>query len=85
MIWNEYEAYVLQVKQIGTSACGPTAVLNILVGYLSCFENDAFICVLSKFLSLIFSLMRYSQFIEKKICMQYFFFNEKHHVDSTPY
>ncbi|KAJ8303000.1 hypothetical protein KUTeg_019396 [Tegillarca granosa] len=22
MIWNEYEAYVLQVKQIGTSACG---------------------------------------------------------------
>jgi len=31
MIWNEYEAYVLQVKQIGTSACGPTAILNVLV------------------------------------------------------
>ncbi|KAL3859603.1 hypothetical protein ACJMK2_009817 [Sinanodonta woodiana] len=33
MIWNEYEAYVLQVKQIGTSACGPTAVLNILKAF----------------------------------------------------
>ena len=35
MIWNEYEAYVVQVKQIGTSACGPTAVLNVLVSWLS--------------------------------------------------
>lgn len=32
MIWHEYEAYLLQVKQIGTSACGPTAVLTVLVG-----------------------------------------------------
>ena len=31
MIWSEYEAYLLQVKQIGTSACGATAVINILV------------------------------------------------------
>jgi len=31
MIWKEYEAYLVQVKQIGTSACGPTAVLNVLV------------------------------------------------------
>nr|KAG5712195.1 hypothetical protein BaRGS_014545 [Batillaria attramentaria] len=31
MIWNEYEAYLLQVKQIGMSACGQTAVLNLLV------------------------------------------------------
>ncbi|WAR12523.1 hypothetical protein MAR_026703 [Mya arenaria] len=30
MIWKEYEAYLIQVKQIGTSACGPTAVLNVL-------------------------------------------------------
>lgn len=33
MIWNEYEAYVLQVKQIGTSACGPTAVLNVMKAF----------------------------------------------------
>ncbi|XP_045191868.2 uncharacterized protein LOC123548568 [Mercenaria mercenaria] len=33
MIWNEYEAYVVQVKQIGTSACGPTAVLNVLKAF----------------------------------------------------
>ena len=31
MIWTEYDAYVLQVKQIGVSACGPTAVINVLV------------------------------------------------------
>ncbi|XP_013397569.1 uncharacterized protein LOC106164260 [Lingula anatina] len=30
MIWKEYEALSLQVKQIGTSACGPTAVINVL-------------------------------------------------------
>jgi len=30
MLWSEYEAYVLQVKQLGVSACGPTAVVNIL-------------------------------------------------------
>lgn len=31
MIWSEYEAYVLQVTQIDASACGATAVINILV------------------------------------------------------
>ena len=31
MIWSEYEAFLLQVKQIGTSACGATAVINVLV------------------------------------------------------
>ncbi|XP_050399662.2 uncharacterized protein LOC126816899 isoform X1 [Patella vulgata] len=30
MIWSEYEAYIQQVKQIGLSACGPTAVINVL-------------------------------------------------------
>ncbi|GFR59761.1 pyroglutamyl-peptidase 1 [Elysia marginata] len=30
MIWNEYEAYVMQFKQIAVSACGQTAVLNVL-------------------------------------------------------
>ncbi|GFN95270.1 Gyrb_0 protein [Plakobranchus ocellatus] len=30
MIWNEYEAYVVQFKQIAVSACGQTAVLNVL-------------------------------------------------------
>jgi len=30
MIWNEYEAYVMQYKQIAESACGPTAVLNVM-------------------------------------------------------
>ena len=34
MIWSEYEAYVLQVKQIGVSACGATAVINVLVCYI---------------------------------------------------
>lgn len=34
MIWHEYEAYLLQVKQIGTSACGPTAVLTVLVSIM---------------------------------------------------
>ena len=33
MLWSEYEAYVLQVKQIGVSACGATAVINVLVCY----------------------------------------------------
>lgn len=33
MIWNEYEAYLLQVKQIGLSACGQTAVLNLLKAF----------------------------------------------------
>ncbi|XP_062598330.1 uncharacterized protein LOC134259741 [Saccostrea cucullata] len=33
MIWHEYEAYLLQVKQIGTSACGPTAVLTVLKAF----------------------------------------------------
>lgn len=31
MIWNEYEAYVVQYKQIAVSACGQTAVLNVMV------------------------------------------------------
>ena len=31
MLWTEYQAYVLQVSQIGTSACGATAVINVLV------------------------------------------------------
>ena len=35
MIWSEYEAYVLQVKQIGVSACGATAVINVLVSCAS--------------------------------------------------
>ncbi|XP_046361788.2 uncharacterized protein LOC124138923 isoform X1 [Haliotis rufescens] len=40
MIWNEYEAYVLQVKQIATSACGPTAVLNVLKAFDVCVDKD---------------------------------------------
>ena len=31
MLWTEYQAYVLQVKQIGKSACGATSVANALV------------------------------------------------------
>lgn len=31
MFWSEHEAYALQVNQIGTSACGATAVINVLV------------------------------------------------------
>ncbi|KAK2147563.1 hypothetical protein LSH36_547g04001 [Paralvinella palmiformis] len=34
MLWTEYQAYVLQVSQIGTSACGATAVINVL----KCFD-----------------------------------------------
>ena len=33
MIWSEYDAYLLQVKQIGRSACGATAVINVLVNF----------------------------------------------------
>ncbi|XP_074646911.1 uncharacterized protein LOC141902886 [Tubulanus polymorphus] len=33
MVWSEYEAYISQVKQIGRSACGPTAVINILKAF----------------------------------------------------
>ena len=47
MIWNEYEAYVVQVKQIGTSACGPTAVLNVLVNIAINFNG--FIDILTYF------------------------------------
>ena len=32
MIWCEYQAFLLQVKQIGASACGATAIINVLVG-----------------------------------------------------
>ena len=54
MIWNEYEAYVVQVKQIGTSACGPTAVLNVLVSGIlhklyKCFSNKWHITAQHKF------------------------------------
>jgi len=31
MIWSEYDARQLQVEQVGTSACGATAAINILV------------------------------------------------------
>ncbi|XP_041376146.1 uncharacterized protein LOC121388732 [Gigantopelta aegis] len=40
MIWKEYEAFVLQVKQIGTSACGPTAVLNVLRAFDVTADKD---------------------------------------------
>ncbi|XP_064641142.1 uncharacterized protein LOC135495996 [Lineus longissimus] len=33
MVWSEYEAYISQVKQIGWSACGPTAVINVLKAF----------------------------------------------------
>lgn len=45
MIWNEYEAYVVQVKQIGTSACGPTAVLNVLVSKFVPVHHSYTFCV----------------------------------------
>lgn len=44
MIWNEYEAYVVQVKQIGTSACGPTAVLNVLKAFDFQVEKEEVAC-----------------------------------------
>ena len=31
MIWTEMEAFTRQVTQIGRSACGATAVINVLV------------------------------------------------------
>ncbi|XP_052817091.1 uncharacterized protein LOC128243378 [Mya arenaria] len=40
MIWKEYEAYLIQVKQIGTSACGPTAVLNVLKAFDFQLDKD---------------------------------------------
>ncbi|CAG5130221.1 unnamed protein product [Candidula unifasciata] len=41
MIWNEYEAYVMQFKQIAVSACGQTAVLNVLKALKFNFEKSA--------------------------------------------
>lgn len=32
MLWTEFQAYCTAVSQIGTSACGATAVFNVLVG-----------------------------------------------------
>ncbi|CAH1779784.1 unnamed protein product [Owenia fusiformis] len=40
MIWSELIAYVRQAKQIGTSACGPTAVINILKAFNLEIEKD---------------------------------------------
>ncbi|XP_076469770.1 uncharacterized protein LOC143300123 [Babylonia areolata] len=40
MIWSEYEAYLLQVKQIGMSACGQTAVLNLLKAFEIMAEKE---------------------------------------------
>ncbi|KAI8746408.1 hypothetical protein BgiBS90_033175 [Biomphalaria glabrata] len=41
MIWNEYEAYVMQFKQIAVSACGQTAVLNVLKALKFSCEKSA--------------------------------------------
>ncbi|KAK3731783.1 hypothetical protein RRG08_035447 [Elysia crispata] len=41
MIWNEYEAYVMQFKQIAVSACGQTAVLNVLKALKIACEKSA--------------------------------------------
>jgi hypothetical protein len=30
-IWSDFEAYKRQVDQIGASACGATAILNVFV------------------------------------------------------
>jgi hypothetical protein len=55
MIWHEYEAYLLQVKQIGTSACGPTAILTVLVsmgfdvvGDMRLISGTLYICLFMK-------------------------------------
>lgn len=34
MIWIEQEACVKQITQIGTSACGATAVINVIVRHI---------------------------------------------------
>lgn len=44
MIWNEYEAYVMQFKQIAVSACGQTAVLNVLVSFLLVCQVISIFC-----------------------------------------
>ena len=31
MIWTEYQAYLYHSRQIGVSACGATAIINVLV------------------------------------------------------
>ena len=30
MIWSQHEAYIREVKQLAASACGPTAIINVL-------------------------------------------------------
>jgi hypothetical protein len=33
MLWSDKEAALKQIEQVGTSACGATAALNVLVRY----------------------------------------------------
>lgn len=40
LIWSELEACNRQVTQIGTSACGATAVINVLMALLVSFEKE---------------------------------------------
>lgn len=39
MIWSEREACERQVTQIGTSACGATAVVNVFVSVFYIYTN----------------------------------------------
>ena len=40
VLWNETEAAEKQVKQVGASACGATAVLNVLVRKNPAINNE---------------------------------------------
>lgn len=35
MIWSEQEAYLKQTEQVGVSACGATAAINVLVSKIA--------------------------------------------------
>lgn len=50
MIWSEKEAAQFQVDQIGTSACGATAVINTLVN-LTIYKNKILCYIITKYMT----------------------------------
>jgi len=56
MIWSEEEAALKQIEQVGTSACGATAALNVLVkNILENFVKNL-IMIINRIRGMIFSI-----------------------------
>lgn len=79
MIWTERQATLRQVSQIGTSACGPTAVINVLVSlclgsYLHNFHIIIFFNDFTKFAELFLYCVGINIFYLIYILKKYFFY-----------